>query len=177
MAWTVILNALEDDCFFIVSASDPKASVGQTGLMAVFNVDCASYIHAEWSAQDDAQTQNAAVTAMLSEGNSANFVTFTLGTTLAKGQTSCGSAGEHGSQINVSIRNPGEMIGPAAVFSRNQKYPCDVVSLEPATIMSNCNLYATAAVGDALLQQYRAEGCLLSSHSSTSIWSKLGQNT
>ena len=41
----------------------------------------------------------------------------------------------NGSQINVSIRNPGEMVGPAAVFSRNQKYPCDVVSLEPAIIM------------------------------------------
>ena len=41
----------------------------------------------------------------------------------------------NGSQINVSIRNPGEMIGPAAVFSQNKKYPCDVVSLEPATIM------------------------------------------
>ena len=41
----------------------------------------------------------------------------------------------NGSQINVSIRNPGEMIGPAAVFSQSQKYPCDVVSLEPAAIM------------------------------------------
>ena len=41
----------------------------------------------------------------------------------------------NGSQINVSIRNPGELIGPAAVFSRGQKYPCDVVSLEPVTIM------------------------------------------
>ena len=41
----------------------------------------------------------------------------------------------NGSQVNVSVRNPGEMIGPAAVFSRSQKYPCDVVSLEPATIM------------------------------------------
>ena len=41
----------------------------------------------------------------------------------------------NGSQINVSVRNPGEMIGSAAVFSRNQKYPCDVVSLEPARIM------------------------------------------
>ncbi len=41
----------------------------------------------------------------------------------------------NGSQINVSVRNPGEMIGAAAVFSRNQKYPCDVVSLEPVTIM------------------------------------------
>ena len=41
----------------------------------------------------------------------------------------------NGSQVNVSVRNPGDMIGPAAVFSRSQKYPCDVVSLEPATIM------------------------------------------
>ncbi len=41
----------------------------------------------------------------------------------------------NGSQVNVSARNPGEMIGPAAVFSKSQKYPCDVVSLEPTTIM------------------------------------------
>ena len=41
----------------------------------------------------------------------------------------------NGSQVNVSVRNPGEMIGPAAVFSKSQKYPCDVVSLEPSTIM------------------------------------------
>ena len=41
----------------------------------------------------------------------------------------------NGSQINVSIRNPGELIGPAAVFSQGQKYPCDIVSLEPAAIM------------------------------------------
>ena len=41
----------------------------------------------------------------------------------------------NGSQINVSVRNAGEMIGPAALFSRHQKYPCDVVALEPATVM------------------------------------------
>ena len=41
----------------------------------------------------------------------------------------------NGSQINVSIRTPGEMIGPAAVFSKIQKYPCDIVSLEPVTVM------------------------------------------
>ena len=41
----------------------------------------------------------------------------------------------NGSQINVSMRYPGEMIGAAAVFSRSQKFPCDVVSLEPVTIM------------------------------------------
>ena len=41
----------------------------------------------------------------------------------------------NGSQVNVSIRVPGDMIGPAAVFSKNQKYPCDIVSLEPVTVM------------------------------------------
>ena len=41
----------------------------------------------------------------------------------------------NGSQINVSVRKRGEMIGPAAAFARNQKYPCDIVSLEESTIM------------------------------------------
>ena len=41
----------------------------------------------------------------------------------------------NGSQINVSIRKPGELIGPAAVFSQGKKYPCDIVSLEPAANM------------------------------------------
>lgn len=100
-----ILNALEDDSFFyIVSAGDPKASVGQAGLMEVFDGDGAAYSHAEWSAQDDAETQNAAVAAMLAEGNSANFVTFTLGTTLAEGQTSGGGAGEHMTSFDYAYK-------------------------------------------------------------------------
>ena len=100
-----ILNALEDDSFFyIVSAGDPKASVGQAGLMEVFDADAAAYSHAEWSAQDDAETQNAAVAAMLAEGNSANFVTFTLGTTLAEGQTSGGGAGEHMTSFDYAYK-------------------------------------------------------------------------
>lgn len=41
----------------------------------------------------------------------------------------------NGSQINVSVRVPGDLIGPAAVFSSMHRYPCDVVSLEPATVM------------------------------------------
>ena len=41
----------------------------------------------------------------------------------------------NGSQINVSVRIPGEMIGPAAVFSKNHKYPCDMVALTPVTVM------------------------------------------
>lgn len=41
----------------------------------------------------------------------------------------------NGSQINVSVRTAGEMIGPAAVFSRNRKYPCDIMALQPSAIM------------------------------------------
>ena len=41
----------------------------------------------------------------------------------------------NGSQVNVSVRGPGEMIRPAAVFSKSQRYPCDIVALEPATLM------------------------------------------
>ena len=41
----------------------------------------------------------------------------------------------NGSQVNVSLRGPGELIGPAAVFSTNKTYPCDVVAVEPATVM------------------------------------------
>ncbi len=41
----------------------------------------------------------------------------------------------NGSQVNVSVRGPGELIGPAAVFSSSRKYPCDVVAIDPATVM------------------------------------------
>ena len=41
----------------------------------------------------------------------------------------------NGSQVNVSIRSSGELIGPAAVFSKSRMYPCDIVALEPATII------------------------------------------
>ena len=41
----------------------------------------------------------------------------------------------NGSQINVSVRGGGEVIGAAAAFSRSRKYPCDMVALEPAAVM------------------------------------------
>ena len=41
----------------------------------------------------------------------------------------------NGSQVNVSIRTPGEMIGPAAVFASSHRYPCDVMAIEPTTVM------------------------------------------
>ena len=42
----------------------------------------------------------------------------------------------NGSQVNVSVRGPGELIGPAAVFSSSRKYPCDVVAIDPTTVMT-----------------------------------------
>ena len=41
----------------------------------------------------------------------------------------------NGSLVNVSSRGPGNVIGPAAVFSRMHQYPCDVTAVEPSTIM------------------------------------------
>ena len=41
----------------------------------------------------------------------------------------------NGSQVNVSVRTPGEMIGPAAVFSSGRRYPCDILAIEPVTVM------------------------------------------
>lgn len=42
---------------------------------------------------------------------------------------------ERGSQINVSVRGPGELVGPAAAFSSQRRYPCDIVALEPTSIL------------------------------------------
>ena len=102
---TSILSILEDkEFFYIVSAGDPKASAGQADLLAVFDADGASYSHAKWSAQDDAETQNAAVAAMLADGNNANFVTFEEGTTLAEGQSAGGGAGEHMTSFDYAYK-------------------------------------------------------------------------
>ena len=41
----------------------------------------------------------------------------------------------NGSQVNVSVRGPGALIGAAAVFSTAQRYPCEVVALDPVTVL------------------------------------------
>lgn len=41
----------------------------------------------------------------------------------------------NGNQMNVSVRITGTMIGPAAAFSKDQTYPCDIVAASPATIV------------------------------------------
>ena len=104
--WDVnLLKGLEQkDFFYIVSAGDPKASAGQAELLSLFDADGAAYSHGEWSAQDSTEAQNAAVSAMLAEGNNANFITFTLGTTLAKGQMAGGGAGEHMTSFDYAYK-------------------------------------------------------------------------
>ena len=52
-----------------------------------------------------------------------------------EGRVQAQKAFPNGSQINVSVRGPGELIGGAAAFSSGRKYPCDVVALEPVTVM------------------------------------------
>ncbi len=54
---------------------------------------------------------------------------------ILKGRVEAQKAFPNGSQINVSVRVPGEIIGPAAVFSESQLYPCDMVAIEPVTVM------------------------------------------
>ena len=102
---TARLSGLEEKSFFyIVSAGDPKASAGQSALLTVFDSDNAAYSHAEWGAQEDADSQNSQVAAMLTEGNNANFVTFTAGTTLAEGQTAMSGAGEHMTSFDYAYK-------------------------------------------------------------------------
>lgn len=41
----------------------------------------------------------------------------------------------NGSQINVSVRGVGKMIGTAATFSKQKSYPCDLVAIEKVTLL------------------------------------------
>lgn len=54
---------------------------------------------------------------------------------ILEGRVQAQKAFPNGSQINVSVRMPGELIGAAAAFSSGRRYPCDVVALEPAAVM------------------------------------------
>ncbi len=54
---------------------------------------------------------------------------------LLEGRVEAQKTFPNGSQVNVSVRLPGDLIGPAAVFSKSGKYPCDIVALEPSVIL------------------------------------------
>ena len=52
-----------------------------------------------------------------------------------KGRVEAQKSFPNGSQVHVSIRVPGDLIGAAAVFSNSRRYPCDVVALESVDVM------------------------------------------
>lgn len=54
---------------------------------------------------------------------------------MLEGRAQVQKAFPNGSQVNVSIRGAGELIGHAAVFSTSRQYPCDVMALESVTAM------------------------------------------
>ena len=102
----------------------------------------------------------------------------------------------NGSQINVSVRKAGELIGAAAAFSRSQcgagighdhvfskrRYPSSFT--EGFTDHEKFHdracyrkLYAAAATGAYVLQRNRTEGRVLSSYPGTTIRQKRDQDT
>lgn len=42
----------------------------------------------------------------------------------------------NGNQVNLTVRGVGEIIGPVAVFSTAQRYPFEVVALEPTEVLA-----------------------------------------
>ena len=82
----------------------------------------------------------------------------------------------NGSQINVSVRKAGELIGPAAVFSKSQKYPCDVVAQFHFRACYR-KLYAPAASRVAVLQWNCAKGRILSFDPGTAVRQKRDQDS
>ena len=87
--WDIsVLSGMESQKFFYVTAGgDEKASGGQDEVMAMFDADGVAYSYGAWSAQDSAETQDAAVGALLQEGLDANMIRFETGTVFKEGQT------------------------------------------------------------------------------------------
>ena len=54
---------------------------------------------------------------------------------ILKGSVEAQKPFPNGSQINVSVKRSGEMIGSAAAFSVDAVYPCDIVAVEPCDMM------------------------------------------
>ncbi len=100
--WNVsVLKPLEGKNFFYITAGgDEKASGGQDEVMAMLDADGVSYSYATWNAQDDVETQNAAVLALLENGNNINMIRFETGTVFRDGQ----SGMEHMASFNYAYQ-------------------------------------------------------------------------
>ncbi len=80
------MGGFANDAFvYVVSDGDAKASKGMADLIEVFERESASFSLAEWSAQLPEEEQTAKTLQLLAEGNSANFIVFTKGSTLPEG--------------------------------------------------------------------------------------------
>jgi len=100
-----VSEALRDRPFFyIVSSGDRNASAGQKELMDIFTSHAVPFSFSEWSARDDMSSQDEMVHRMLSEGNSANFVSFAPGTTVPEGEPVPEGAGEHMTSFDCVYR-------------------------------------------------------------------------
>lgn len=95
--WDVnVLEPLKNAKFiYTVSAGDPKASKGMADLAALFKQKNITFAQTELAANASKATQDAAVNALLGQGNPHNFIVFTQGSTLPPGVDGSSKAGEH----------------------------------------------------------------------------------
>lgn len=95
--WDVnVLEPLKNAKFiYTVSAGDPKASKGMAELAAMFKQKNIPFAQTEFAANAPKAGQDAAVNALLQQGNPHNFIMFTKGTTLPAGVEGNSKAGEH----------------------------------------------------------------------------------
>lgn len=100
--WDIsVLKTLEGKNFFYITAGgDAKASGGQDEVMAMLDADRVPYSYATWNAQDEVEAQNAAVLALLENGNSINMIRFETGTVFRDGQ----SGMEHMASFNYAYQ-------------------------------------------------------------------------
>ncbi len=93
--WDVnVLEPLVDMKFFyIVSAADPKASIGMNELAKMLTENGVKFGSTEFSAKISPQEQDKYVQTLLSQGHTINFIKFTRGTVIPEG--SHGPGGEH----------------------------------------------------------------------------------
>ena len=93
---TRMLGNLADETFFyIVAEGDPKASAGQRELFEALTSKGARISTAKWDARWPNDESAKAVTAILSESNNINFVTFTKGSVMPEGASANAGSGEH----------------------------------------------------------------------------------
>lgn len=79
--------------FYVISAADPKASIGMNELSALLKEQNTSFGEVEFSAKLPEKTQSQKVQTLLKQGHTINFVRFTPGTVLPEGKTD--RMGEH----------------------------------------------------------------------------------